>query len=164
MALPVVPGEELLAWVEQTGEGWQALLAKQPEILQLPCDIAKAQTVAALLQHIVAVELRYAERLHGLAATPYDAVPMDSATALYATHERAMKMLRALGEHDAAWWDGQISFATRSAGEKSALRRTVFAHALLHSIRHYAQLATLVRQHGVAPGWPMDFLFLQSVR
>jgi uncharacterized damage-inducible protein DinB len=29
----------------------------------------------------------------------------------------------------------------------------------MHSIRHYAQLATLVRQHGFQPTWPMDYLF-----
>jgi hypothetical protein len=34
----------------------------------------------------------------------------------------------------------------------------------MHGIRHYAQLATLVRQHGVAPDWPMDYLFMGARR
>jgi uncharacterized damage-inducible protein DinB len=37
-------------------------------------------------------------------------------------------------------------------------------HALLHSVRHYGQLATLARQHGVAPDWPMDYLFMDMER
>jgi uncharacterized damage-inducible protein DinB len=31
---------------------------------------------------------------------------------------------------------------------------------VLHSIRHYAQLATLVRQHGYKPTLPGDYLFM----
>jgi len=40
----------------------------------------------------------------------------------------------------------------------------VLFHALLHGIRHYAQLATLVRQHGIKPEWPMDYLFMGMER
>ncbi len=35
---------------------------------------------------------------------------------------------------------------------------------MTHGIRHYAQLATLVRQHGVTPDWPMDYLFMGARR
>ncbi|HEV2324757.1 MAG TPA: hypothetical protein VGS10_12470 [Terracidiphilus sp.] len=34
----------------------------------------------------------------------------------------------------------------------------MLAHLLTHSIRHCAQLATLTRHHGVAPGWSMDYI------
>jgi len=30
----------------------------------------------------------------------------------------------------------------------------------MHSIRHYAQLATLARQNGFKPDWPMDYLYM----
>ena len=55
-------------------------------------------------------------------------------------------------------WDGNFEFMTRSLGPMRAKRKTVLFHALLHAIRHYAQLATLMRQHGIKPGWQMDYL------
>jgi uncharacterized damage-inducible protein DinB len=37
-------------------------------------------------------------------------------------------------------------------------------HLTLHSMRHYAQLATLVRQQGFKTTWPMDYLFTAAER
>jgi uncharacterized damage-inducible protein DinB len=51
-----------------------------------------------------------------------------------------------------------LEFKTRSAGTLRATRRTVLVHLLTHSIRHYAQLATLARKEGVAPDWGMDYI------
>jgi hypothetical protein len=44
----------------------RALLTTHPEALTLPCDIRESNTVRDVVHHIVAVELRYAERLSGL--------------------------------------------------------------------------------------------------
>lgn len=154
-------GAELLEWVEQTSRGWRKLLGAHPEALSFPCDIRETKSVAGLLQHVVAVELRYAERLNGLAETPYEAIPYDSAQSIYATHDRAMELLRPLLDRDESYWETVLEFKTRSAGTLRASRRTVLAHLLTHSIRHYAQLATLMRTHGVAPDWQMDYLLMQ---
>ena len=86
MSLPALSGKEMVAWVERTSSGWRDLLAAHPEALDLPCDIRETQTVAQLLQHIVAVELRFAERLSGLAETPYEAIPTGPVADIYATH------------------------------------------------------------------------------
>jgi hypothetical protein len=66
MTQPILTAEEVLAWNEKTAQNWRQLLISHPELLTQPCDIAGTKTVAELLQHIVAVELRYAERLAGL--------------------------------------------------------------------------------------------------
>ena len=55
-------------------------------------------------------------------------------------------------------WDKKIQFQTLTMGLARASRKTVFFHAMMHSIRHYAQLATLVRQHGFKTSFPMDYL------
>ncbi len=115
--------------------------------------------MGGLLQHIVAVELRYADQLSGLAPTDYAAIPFDSAETIYATHERAMKGFQELLDSDVDW-NENFEFVTRSMGPMRATRKTVLFHALLHGIRHYAQLATLVRQHGIKPGWQMDYLMM----
>ncbi len=154
-------GNELQAWVKETSLNWKKLIAAHPEILALPCDIRETQSVAQLLQHIVAVELRYTERLNDLPETSYDAIPFDSLDAIFATHDRAMALLKPLLERDPNFWEAPIEFATRSAGTLRASRRTILVHMLTHSIRHYAQLATLVRTHGITPDWQMDYLMMK---
>lgn len=160
MSLPELTGNELLAWVERTSQGWQRLVAAHPEALQFPCDIRETNTVGELLQHIVAVELRYAERLNGLAETPYEQIPYDSSDSIYQTHRRATALYRQLEDRDHAFWDERIEFQTRKAGTLTVTRQVVYVHALMHSIRHYAQLATIVRKQGVAPDWGMDYLLM----
>jgi len=54
-----ITGTELQEWVEHMSRGWKKLLASHPEILSFPCDIRETTSAAQLLQHIVAVELRY---------------------------------------------------------------------------------------------------------
>jgi uncharacterized damage-inducible protein DinB len=55
-------------------------------------------------------------------------------------------------------WHEPLDFVTRSAGTFRASRRKIFFQAQTHSIRHYAQLATLVRQQGIKTGWVLDLL------
>jgi uncharacterized damage-inducible protein DinB len=159
MPQPSLPAEEVLAWLEKTSTNWRALIEAHPEILALPCDIMGVSTAGELLRHIVAVELRYAERLAGLPATEYASIAHNSAEVLYAAHERAMKLLREQLASDVDW-DQRIEFATRILGKLGASRKTILFHEMLHSIRHYAQLATLVRQQGIQPDKQMDFLFM----
>jgi uncharacterized damage-inducible protein DinB len=158
--MTALTGAELLAWVEATSSGWRQLLAAHPEALAIPCDVRESTSVRELLHHIVAVELRYAQRLQNLPETSYDDVSMVSVEDLYATHDRAMTMLRELIANPDFAWEEQLDFVTRSLGTLRASRRTILIHTLMHSIRHYAQLATLVRQHGVKPDFPMDYLFM----
>ena len=163
MTEPALTAGEVFAWLEKTSTSWRKLLEAHPEILVMPCDVMGVTTAGGLLQHIVAVELRYAERLAGLPATDYSAIPYDSAEAIYQVHERAVSLYREQLE-SAVDWDEKIELVTRSMGILRASRKTVLFHAQLHSIRHYAQLATLVRQHGVKPDWPMDYLMMGAER
>ncbi|MBS1823581.1 MAG: DinB family protein [Acidobacteria bacterium] len=163
MSQPVLTAEEVLRWNESTGAAWHKFFTEHPELIAASCDIAKASTVAQLLQHIVAVELRYAERLAGIPETEYEQVAYDSVETIYATHERAVALFRqALGA--GFDWDEVIEFKTRSRGFLKASKKTILFHALLHSVRHYAQLATLVRQHGHAIEGPGDYLLMGIVR
>jgi uncharacterized damage-inducible protein DinB len=155
-----LPAEDTLAWHEANSAAWKRLLTEHPEALSFTCDIAQTKTVGELLQHIVAVELRYAERLANLPATDYAAITFDSVEAIYTTHNRATALFQQLLTSDNIDWNERIEFITRSRGPARSSRKVVFFHALFHTARHYAQLATLVRQHGISPGWPMDYLFM----
>ena len=162
--MTALTAEELLDWLETTSTGWRDLATHTPGILAFPCDVLDTHTVAGLLHHITVVELRYAQRIHRLTESTYDEVSVESVAGIYAAHDQAMKLYReAIADHATAW-ETPLEFTTRSAGTLLASRRTIFVHALMHSIRHYAQLATLVRQHGVKPGWSMDYLFMRATR
>jgi uncharacterized damage-inducible protein DinB len=159
MSQPALTADDVLAWLEATSSNWRALLEAHPEALAFPCDIMGVSTVGGLLQHIVAVELRYAEQLSGLPPTGYEAIPYDSAAAIYATHTRAVALYRQLLASDIDW-DGRFDYVTRTRGPANSERKKVLFHALLHSIRHYAQLATLIRQHGIQLTWTMDYIMM----
>jgi len=100
-------------------------------------------------------------RLNLLSVRPYE-VRFDSLEAIYEFHERARSLVSDLSRKTEDFWRETIDFQTRRAGALSAPGRALFVHLLMHSIRHYAQLATLVRQHGIELGLPMDYLFMEA--
>jgi uncharacterized damage-inducible protein DinB len=157
-------GAEVLQWVDETSTQWFKFIAEDPAILALPCDIMNVKSVAELLQHIVAAELRYAQRLAGLEITPYEQIPYGSVEELATTHRRSYELYTQMLRSPEIAWTEEIDFVTRSAGTLRFSRRKMFFHAQLHGIRHYAQLATLVRQHGYKPGWQMDIMATKAMR
>lgn len=164
MTAPALTADEMLKWHTQTSDRLRALLEQHPESLAFPCDIAKVSTLGGLLQHIVAVELRYAERLAGEPATEYDKIPYGTVAEVYTTHDRAMDLYKKVLADDSVNWDEEIEFVTRSLGTMVATRKAVFFHALTHAIRHYAQITTLLRQHGITMQYPLDYLFVAARR
>lgn len=159
MPEPVLTAEEMLAWNERTAQTWRQLVEEHPEVLHIPCDIYGVRTVGELLQHVVAVETRYAQRLAGTTETPYDSIPCGNAAELFGAHEAALQGIRAEVDKGGDW-DAKLEFQTLTMGRGRATRKTLFFHALMHSIRHYAQLATLVRQHGYKAAFPLDYMFM----
>ena len=163
MSEPILTTTELLAWLETTSTNWRKLVKAHPELLAQPCDIMGVKSVAELLQHIVAVELRYAERLADLPVSDYANIPFDTPDSIYATHDRAIAILQQLLAAGIDW-NQSIEYMTRAIGPARSTLKTILFHAIFHSIRHYAQLATLARQCGVKPDWPMDYLFMNMER
>jgi len=156
--------EKLLTWNDTTATHWRDFIHANPVILAIASDIRNGSTVADTLQHIVAVELRYAQRLGGLPETDYTQVPKDSADSLFATHTRALDLIRERLADPTYDWSAELAFETITLGRLRTTREAILIHLLMHSIRHYAQLATLVRQHGFQPTWPMDYLFTAAQR
>lgn len=148
----------LVQWNDETAQHWQKLLQTFPEALELACDVYGAKDVRGLLKHIFAVELRYSQRLSGFPVTAYEDIPSGSADLLFGLHRQAMSRYHEMLADPGVTWQEQLEFQTLSAGTIRASRQKVLVHAMLHSVRHYAQLATLVRQNGIKPDWPMDFL------
>jgi uncharacterized damage-inducible protein DinB len=161
MTQPTLSATDLLEWNDSTAQRWKTLLTAHPEALDFPCDVYGVTNVRGLLRHIFAVETRYAQRLGGEPVTPYEEIPDGSIELLFGLHDTAIAKYRKLLAGDSVDWDEKLEFTTISIGTRSATRKVILFHSFLHGIRHYAQLATLVRQHGVKPDWAMDYLAMR---
>jgi uncharacterized damage-inducible protein DinB len=155
---------ELLDYTAAETAHWHRWLAAQPAaVLDLPAG-GRTATVRGLVQHIFAVERRYADRLLGDPVSSYDVIPTESVEALFAAgrdaRQRLERYLSQATDEDLA---RRLEFQTLTAGAQVASARKIVAHALLHGVRHWAQLATIVRQGGHATDWMHDLLLSDAL-
>jgi uncharacterized damage-inducible protein DinB len=157
-------GELLDYCAEETGK-WRDFFHHNPAALDLPTDIAGTKNVRELVLHIVAVQMRYAERLLNQPITEYEALANKSAPELFVLSQKSFEDFRsfAVAANDPDW-DGVLTFPTRTGGTLTASRRKIFIHALVHGVRHWAQLASFLRQQGYKQDWPHDFIFSRAIR
>lgn len=155
---------ELLDYCAEETNQWNEFFKGNPAALDLPSDIAGTKNVREVVLHIVAVQMRYAERLLNLPITEYDSLTGKSGPELFLLASKSLEDLRsfAVAANDPDW-DGKLTFPTRSAGTLTASRRKIFIHALLHGVRHWAQLATFLRQQGYKQDWAHDFIFTHAI-
>ncbi len=158
--------EELLGWSEEASSFWKAHLDANPALLELPCGIGGAATVNDFVRHIWGVELRWAHRLAGEPELPRDAVPAGPLNAIYDTHKQAVRIFRKMLDNPTENWEGTytLSVAWLPPEKQKMSRRKVLAHTLLHSQRHWAQLATLLRTAGFPSESRGDLLFSSAMQ
>lgn len=151
---------ELLDYCAEETQRWGDWFRKNPAALDLTTDIAGTKNVREVVLHIAAVQMRYAERLLNLPITEYETLNSKGADELFAVAHKSFEDFRsfAVAANDPDW-DGQLTFPTRTGGSLTASRRKIFIHALLHGVRHWAQLSTYLRQQGYKQDWQHDFIF-----
>jgi len=165
MSVPGISLQELLTDNEGGTGKWHGWFVLNPAALDVPCDIYNSGSVRGLLKHIFAVELRHSQRLRKEEVTAYDAIPAGSLDDLFAVHDQAVQNLQQFLAHvDDASLQEVIALQTVSSGTLHASRRKLFVHIMLHSIRHWAQLSTVLRENGFKTEWPKDFLFSEAIR
>ncbi len=149
---------------EAENRRWRAFLQPHPESLDLEVGIAGAKDIRGLVVHILRVELRYAERLVRAVPTPYDRLPTGSLDEIFSIDDTAREKIRHyLARTTDADLRTVLTFETRTAGTLSSSKRKIVAHVLLHGTRHWAQIATALRQHGDKQDWPHDFIFTDAL-
>jgi len=153
--------EELLSWNEQSAGYWKAHLEANPNLLELPCGIGGAATVQDLVRHIWGGELRWCERLAGTPETPREKIPGGPLDALYDLHLQSTVIFRNLLSAPERFWSEPyvLPFDWMPEELRTVTRRKIAAHTLFHSQRHWAQLATLVRNAGFPSGFRGDVIF-----
>jgi len=158
--------EELLAWNVEASDFWKTHLDANPALLELPCDIGGAADVQQFVRHIWGVELRWAQRLAGLPVMPKEEKVSGQLEALFEFHLKAVEIFRELlTAPDQSWEeDFALDFKWIPPETRVVSRRKVLGHALFHSQRHWAQLATLVRAAGFPSGFKGDLLLSPALR
>lgn len=151
--------EELLGFCSEEHQRWHKFFQSNPQALDMPTDIARTTSVRELVLHIALVELRYSERLLNKEVTQYEGIPTDNVDRLFGIATQAEENFRAFFKVATdSNWNEVLTFPTRSAGTLKASKRKMFVHSLLHGMRHWAQLSTLLRQKGLPQEWQHDFL------
>lgn len=163
---PAVTLVELFEWNREASLFWRAHLDANPALLEMPCGIGGAANVQEFVRHIWGVELRWAQRIAGVPVTERDAMPAGPVEALFDLHLQAREIVRGLLSDEAMDWDERMNldYPWLPLEARTATRRKVLAHALLHSQRHWAQLATLVRTAGFPSGFKGDVLFSSALK
>jgi uncharacterized damage-inducible protein DinB len=160
---------ELLAYNEEETHRWKEWFAQNPTALDLPLDIADAKNVHGLLLHIFLVEVHFAHIVLGLDRVDFQAVqreiergPAGNRDSLFAISEDATaKYKRYLANAPTGDLATTIEVSPRRV--LSASKRKLITQALTHSMRHWAQLSTFLRQQGFKQPWVHDFLMSKAM-
>ena len=156
--------EEFIEDNARSTELWRAWFAQHSQAFAVPCDIFDTKTVAGFVKHIFLAELRHSQRLTGQRVVNADEMKATTGDELFAVHDEAVENYRRfVSETPVESLQEIIDIQTLSRGTVRASRRKLFVHVMLHSKRHWAQLATLLRQHGAPTDWPHDFLFSEAM-
>jgi len=152
---PAISLDELLAWSQESSRFWKEHFDANPVLLELPCSIDNSGTVLGLVRHIWVADLRWAQRIGGLPLQSREELPTGPLEALYGLHRQAAAIFKALLDHPEQDWETilTLDYDWLPPQARAASRRKLLLHALLHSQRHWAQMATLLR----TAGYPSDF-------
>jgi uncharacterized damage-inducible protein DinB len=162
---PAITMEELLAWNQEASAFWKAHLDANPALLALPCDIGGTKTVQEFVRHIWGVELVWGQRVAGLPVIDRKEIADGPLDALFDLHVKAVAIYSSLLADPAQNWDETQTLNAPWLPPEglTVSRRKIVGHALFHSQRHWAQLATLVRAAGFPSGFKGDLLMSSAL-
>ena len=119
---------------------------------------ARFETVGDLVRHIFSAERRYVERLSDKPLTDTASLSTENIEALFNFGRESRKALREFIETlSAKEWDAPREYVMMNHPIRATPKKFII-HVLLHEIRHWAQIATLLRQNGLKADFH-DFLF-----
>jgi uncharacterized damage-inducible protein DinB len=149
--------DDLLAYSDWERSQWHEWFRDQgPGALAVdlgPNYRGRMRTVGELVRHIFSAEKRYVERCLQVPLTDTSAIAADDVEALFAFGAGSRRALRELlASFPDSEWDAprEMSFGTHSRAVSS---RKMILQAVTHELRHWAQVATFLRQAGHTPGF-----------
>jgi uncharacterized damage-inducible protein DinB len=156
--------EELIHYTDEERARWEKWFGENGEdLLKMPLTGDRENSVGALVMHIFGPELRYIQRLKDEPLTEYRARPCSTVDQVFGFGLESRRALRdyVLGLKPEDW---ARSVRLQIAGhERTATVRKIILHALLHEVRHWAQIARIMRERGFAPPGGHDLLMSEAL-
>jgi uncharacterized damage-inducible protein DinB len=154
----------LLRYNEGETAHWREWFSKQPEaVLQIQAGDPSVEmgTVRDLLFHIQIVEWVYSKVLDGMDwENGWQKFDRATVGGIFAVAAEAQPRLRAFADSASeAQLAQQYTITARSGQSVVGSGRKFLVHVVLHSARHWAQVAMLLRKQGHATDWQHDFIF-----
>ena len=160
---PSISFAELLDYQQEQTEQWRELFDKKPFLLKV--DVSPTSTIADLLFHIFTAEYRIAQRLLGETMTQDAEFARRTVSDLFSIGEAAHLKMR---EYIAHRTQEEVAIPTKfpspTLGEFEASPKKMLTHAIIHSIRHWAQVARAIRENGQRADFSHDPLFSKRLR
>ena len=151
--------EQLLELTSVEHHRWHDWFIEHPKAWSIPFATGRMATVGGLVHHVFAVELRYAQRLREDRVTEWDEMHETSIEDVFALGDNARSQLvDFLASADESELDKVLTFKTLTAGMVTASKYKIASNIFLHGIRHWGQIATVLRQNGFTDQWPHDML------
>jgi len=156
--------ETLLELTSTEHHRWHEWFLDRPEAWAVAFASGRMATVGGVVLHIFAVEMRYAQRLLDQEVTQWDDFAQASIEEVFDLGDNARALLvQFLTGASESEVDRVLTFQTLTAGTVTATKHKIASNIFLHDIRHWGQIATVLRQNGFSDQWPHDML-LNSVK
>jgi len=163
MSVPV-DFNRLMDYVQHERGKWKAWLEADPSRLRLPFQPGgRFPTINSLVDHVFFVERRHLSRLQGAPLPEKTGVAEGDITGLFEYADRAHADLRRYAADLTDAQANEVMTFSIPNGPVSIARGALALHALLHEVRHLAQLAYAARVAGIEPPGQHDyFAFAQT--
>lgn len=153
---------DLIAYTDWERDKWEPWFERQDDtVLSIsvgPHGDGRFQTIGDVIRHIFSAEKRYIDRLSNRPLTDPASIPGGGVLALFEFGRQSRADLKHfVSNFPMADWEVQHEY-TLMNNTLRATPKKIIAHVLLHEIRHWAQIATLLRLNGFSCEMH-DFLF-----
>jgi len=156
--------DELLTWTAEERAKWLPWLKANPSALNVTVQPGgRFPAVGSLIDHIFLVEVRHTLRLQGKQLPTVSGVKPGDVDGLYAYaaqgREALHRYLPTLRADDA----NKPRDVVVSDGTYPLSPRKLLFHMALHEVRHWAQIAAVVRAAGHAPPGDHDLFYSKAL-
>ena len=141
--------ETLLELTSTEHHRWHDWFIERPKAWAVPFATGRMATIGGVVMHIFAVELRYAQRLLDQEVTPWEDFRQTSIEDVFELGDNARaQLVDFLTSASEGELDRVLTFQTLTAGIVTASKHKIASNVFLHGIRHWGQVATVLRKEG----------------
>jgi uncharacterized damage-inducible protein DinB len=119
-----------------------------------PHGDGRLSVIGDVVRHIFGAEKRYVERLRDLPLSNLASISNDRAEALFQFGQSTRRELKEFVERfPAGEWEVEREINLPNDITLRVSPKKIVLHVLLHEIRHWAQIATVLRLNGLVDDW-----------